>query len=355
MAQYDSKTPCQYIYPVQLSNGGEWSLQIYHNYKDWQHLSELPYEKAESSHVSVKYDFPALLSFPLLYGKDGIKSSELPAFASCSSDCKVWRFQKSLGEGQPTGSARVISPIVDTLPLCSKQNPIVGAYFPDETPVQDPDSPYIRFKWHPLGCQLSRDNLKMLDGTQGAEMRQRCLSKARRVMFQGDSHTRMSFDALLPRLRVNGTDLPVFEKAKTKLETVYNTQFEFNWDSHFIRLLEDREGPAAHAIVLSVGSHQCRNKWTFNAFKKFCTSIYSLLKGWQSTPRIIQITPPAKLLYPGDFRTHARVEMWSDVSVFDLFYWSLTLCIVHPTRSFCKWREEPTNDGWFREHTSVRP
>lgn len=222
---YDNlEAPCRYIYPVTLSNTGDFSLQILHLYELWHgqadYMAIEPGAKmyygpkdtvdAEGKHTP---PLPRIIQDPLFEDEQGFSSAKLPKGILCPKTCPRYSFTAN-PQNSPTGSLRVLSDSkarYDALPLCSRLEPIAGAYFPDPTPVQNKSLPIVPFRWHPLGCRLSQSNVKMLDGEKGLAARKQCLGTTRRrVVFQGDSHTRMSYDALMPRLRDLGDELPIY-------------------------------------------------------------------------------------------------------------------------------------------------
>lgn len=100
-----------------------------------------------------------------------------------------------------------------------------------------------------------------------------------------------------------------------KEDSSYMTTFGFIWDSHLNRLM-GAPGPPTEAdvVVLSVGSHQARNRYVTRIFKKFITGIMSYLTRWSTATRVLFITPPAKQPYNGDWRTHPRIDQWSQIT-----------------------------------------
>lgn len=105
-------------------------------------------------------------------------------------------------------------------------------------------------------------------------------------------------------------------KAKTKENTFEKATFHFTWDSHFIHMMDDVEPPhEADVVVLSIGSHQARNRWTTRTFRSMLDRHVKYFKGWSYTPRMLYITAPAKQPYNGDWRTHPRIASWSKLEV----------------------------------------
>lgn len=100
-----------------------------------------------------------------------------------------------------------------------------------------------------------------------------------------------------------------------KENTFYKTDFIFVWDSHFIRLMREPTVPQnADILVLSLGAHQARNRWTTNTFRRLLERITAHLSQWTST-KMLFLTVPAKQLYNGDWRTHPRIQAWSDLTI----------------------------------------
>lgn len=223
---YDNlNAPCRYVYPVQLSNAGPFTLQVLHVYDLWHgHADYMATKPGSQQYFGAKdtVDAEGLHTPPVprivqttLFpdSPEGISSTVLPSIIQCPDTCQTYKF-KANPDNSATGSVRVLSDLsarYNALPLCSQQEPITGAYFPDPTPVQNTSLPIVPFRWHPLGCRLLSQNVKMLDGEKGLAARKQCLGQSvRQVVFQGDSHTRMSYDGLVPRLRDLGDEQAVY-------------------------------------------------------------------------------------------------------------------------------------------------
>lgn len=98
---------------------------------------------------------------------------------------------------------------------------------------------------------------------------------------------------------------------------MHKTDFTFVWDSHFIRMLREPTPPRdADVLVLSLGAHQARNRWLTRTFGRLIDRITTHMLKWTTRmPRVLFITVPAKQLYNGDWRTHPRVQSWSDLTM----------------------------------------
>lgn len=214
--------PCRYIYPVTLSNAGTFNLQIHHLWDLWHGDADFMApkpggkdyytnkQKNNKGHIPLT---PRKIQNALFAETDGIPSSLLPSSILCPPSCKQYAFNAN-PDNSVTGSLRTLSGAItryNAQPLCSRVDAIQGAYFPDPTPVQNTSLPIVQYRWHPLGCKLSPKNSLMLDGKNGIAARKQCLGeKQRTIVFDGDSHTRISYDALMPRLRGDGEGKPVY-------------------------------------------------------------------------------------------------------------------------------------------------
>lgn len=223
--------PCRYVYPVTLSNAGSFYLQVHQIWDEWHGDADKMARTRGSQEFFGAKDtvgddghhvppVPRLIQRELLTGGiDGVSSTALPAVMQCSASCQKHAFTAN-SRSSPTGSVRILDDNTSrysALPLCSMTDPIKGAYFPDPTPVQNASLPIVPYRWHPLGCRLSHSNVELLNGKLGRDRREQCLTPPRRIVFDGDSHTRMSYDALIPRLKDDGDALPIFVSTSSAL------------------------------------------------------------------------------------------------------------------------------------------
>lgn len=131
----------------------------------------------------------------------GVTSRDLPQPFSCPSTCTSYGFAD-----HPRPRLLPATPQASSLPFCSTTEPIPHAYFPDPSPFKhDVHRDTAPFRPHPLGCRLAEQDVALLDTETTDRARRECLGlQPRRIVIQGDSHGRMLYDSLIPRLLGKG-------------------------------------------------------------------------------------------------------------------------------------------------------
>jgi len=191
---------CLYVFPFHISNPGKLSLDITHLYdnfgaiveqtEEWPVLrnqkvvSKLPLEVCRGCPTRV-----APSRFPIHEGGPGIERHEREHGLNTGSTSNLRNRYESFGFLE---NNEAMMPDSD-LPLCSREVAIQGAWLPAH-PLDKQSWRRSNYTWTPLGCRYD----KPLDAS--------CLQrkKAKKILFQGDTHLREVMANLLSRL--NGTN-----------------------------------------------------------------------------------------------------------------------------------------------------
>jgi hypothetical protein len=130
----------------------------------------------------------AVLDEPLTNA--AVTSQDLPV--ACPATCPTY----TIADAQLLPASR------EPTPLCSTTDVIPHAVLPDAKPYQANERVHpIPLRAEPLGCRFSPSDIALLDIETAPAARAACLDQMeRRIVIQGDSHGRMLYDSLMPRL-----------------------------------------------------------------------------------------------------------------------------------------------------------
>ncbi|KZP13775.1 hypothetical protein FIBSPDRAFT_834647 [Athelia psychrophila] len=242
LPEYDGG--CKYHFDVRLKNPGDAYLQIW-----W---TEQRYTGFSDTNAS----WPEMLLDPL---------SAAVQLKTCPSRCKM-QISKPLLPSKIVSippSPPVPSSARLALPDCTGPDPITGSYipahpmdilYPPEVLPQPNNAPVVgRYTFVPEACVWRHAGLRF--GNPDA-----CSTRPAKMFITGDSHGRVSYDAMLHRLKGNTENLLDSEKTGHKSGSVGNLDINFLWDPRGIDFLNDDEACAervqgANIIVLSTVAH----------------------------------------------------------------------------------------------------
>ncbi|KAL1715257.1 hypothetical protein EV715DRAFT_275970 [Schizophyllum commune] len=273
---------CAYRMDVVLQNPGRVYLTAAHYYEDYNAYNERNATWAEN------LDRP-LFSQPI-------------EFDACDPSCLAYK-PHLLNPARSTlaldGASRATSDLLSSpdadLPACESDDPIPGVYVPHHPldalypPVSYPAGHKVpvhgRYRFAPEGCRFRHAGLRFGDPSL-------CTERAERVLFIGDSHGRVAYDAMVHRLSGAMDMMVKSEKVHDKNATLGALSLNFVWDpqinhaapscAELTSLLEEVD-----VFVVSAGAH-----WRSTA--KFLADLTHFFK----TVTDCQLeAPPAQMIF----------------------------------------------------------
>ncbi|KIO33629.1 hypothetical protein M407DRAFT_231788 [Tulasnella calospora MUT 4182] len=302
---------CSYAFDIRLKNPGTVYLQVWWTFSNYQAYSETD-ERWPEQHLSL-VDSPIALSI-------------------CPSNCVPTPPTRLL----PNATVMTIpssSPGDRSPPACSGSAPIRGSYlpahpldilYPPVTLPQGHNYPIIgRYNLIPESCRWKHAGVRFSDRIE------QCTDKKRKVLFFGDSHGRVAWDAMVYRLSGHQDILTVSSKAGSKNTTVGNTDFKFLWDPRGVTLAKPaacEEMIDADVVVVSVAAHlAASHQFSTTQYTQTLQSIFSTTSGCPLPPgssnrTLVYMTAPAApprtdeyVRKFADRRTNVRLQHWADL------------------------------------------